>query len=154
LLTAIARQGKADEILANPPAAERGSRAGEYLDQRLAVWQARLQLEDWKISVVLSHPAELRPGTLGNIHWDPDKKVASIRILDPSEYQKPFPDALRDMEFTLVHELVHIELAALPRNDSSRIAEEAAVNRMAEALLDLDRQENSPGSPKMTLTAK
>jgi hypothetical protein len=45
------------------------------------------------------------------------------------------------MEFTLVHELIHLELASLPRSDASRTDEEHAVNHMAEALLRLDRHE-------------
>jgi hypothetical protein len=47
---------------------------------------------------------------------------------------------LNDMELTIVHELVHLELSSLPRNEASRSSEEHAVNRIAEALLGLDRQ--------------
>ena len=46
------------------------------------------------------------------------------------------------MEITVVHELVHLELSSLPRPPSSR-HEELAVNRIADALLKLDRQ-NAP----------
>jgi len=35
---------------------------------------------------------------------------------------------LQDMELTIVHELVHLELAALPRSQASRSTEEHAVN--------------------------
>jgi hypothetical protein len=51
-----------------------------------------------------------------------------------------FPDALKDMEFTIVHELVHLQLSSLPRNDASRSAEEKAVNTLTDALLNLDRR--------------
>ncbi len=44
-----------------------------------------------------------------------------------------------DMEFTVVHELVHLRLASLPKSDSSRSTEEAAVNSITEALIALDR---------------
>ena len=44
------------------------------------------------------------------------------------------------MEFTIVHELVHLELASLPRSEASRSNEEHAVNLSAEALLRLDRR--------------
>lgn len=148
MLSVLSRTCAAGEIVAEPPPAERGPRAAEYLTKRLVLWQARLQLQNWKITLLLSHQDELRPGTLGNIHWDPDKKTASLRVLDPSDYQKPFAVALRDMEFTLVHELIHVELAALPRNAASRNDEEDAVNRMAEALLHLDRQDENLRAPQ------
>jgi hypothetical protein len=48
------------------------------------------------------------------------------------------------MEFTMVHELIHLELASLPRTDASRRDEEAAVDRMAGALLRLDRPDIQP----------
>jgi hypothetical protein len=106
--------------------------------KRLGVWQDRLELGDWKISVVMSRRSDLRPGTLGNIRWDMDDKTARIRVLGANEYQMPFEAAYQDMEFTLVHELIHLELASLPRSDASRGDEEYAVNRMADALLQLD----------------
>ena len=44
------------------------------------------------------------------------------------------------MEFTLVHELIHLELSSLPRSEASRRVEEHAVNNLTDALLRLDRQ--------------
>src|SRR5579885_298988 len=69
-------------------------RAQPYVVERLAVWQQRLKLEDWKISVIMSHPSDLKPKTLGNIHWDADKKSAVIRVLDASDYQMGCRDML------------------------------------------------------------
>ncbi|MGO4883183.1 MAG: hypothetical protein ACLP59_20535 [Bryobacteraceae bacterium] len=117
--------------------------AESFLDKRLAVWQQRMNLTDWKISIVMSHPAELKPKTLGNVHWDSIKKTAVIRVLDASDYRLACRDMLADMEMTVVHELVHLELSSLPRPPSSRHEEELAVNRIADALLKLDRQ-NAP----------
>ena len=83
----------------------------------------------------------LKPKTLGNIHWDAEKKSAIIRVLDPADYRLPFKDMLKDMEFTVVHELIHLELSSLPRSDASRRDEEHAVNQIAEALLKLDHSQ-------------
>jgi len=83
---------------------------------------------------------DLKPKTRGHIRWDKDKKSAVIGVLDASDYQLPFQEMLDDMEFTIVHELVHLELASLPRSEASRSSEEHAVNGIAEALLKLDRQ--------------
>jgi hypothetical protein len=102
------------------------------LNNKLAFWKERLNLGQWSVSVVMLDPSDLRPGTLGNIHWDPEKKTAVIRVLDRS---------MPDMEDTLVHELVHLELSSLPKTDASRSDEEFAVNRLAQALLDLERRQ-------------
>jgi hypothetical protein len=110
-----------------------------FLNGRLAIWQQRLNLQDWKISIIMSHPSELKPRTLGNIHWDSDKKAAVIRVLHPADYKMAYKPMLDDMEFTVVHELIHLELSSLPRSEASRSAEEYAVNQIAAALLKLDR---------------
>ncbi len=114
--------------------------ADGYVAGRLAVWQQRLKLQDWKIAVVMAHPSDLKPKTLGNIHWDADKKSAVIRVLDAADYQLGCRDMLDDMEFTVVHELIHLELSSLPRSEASRRDEEYAVNQIADALLALDRR--------------
>src|SRR6266853_5516578 len=114
--------------------------AGRFLNERLAVWQHRLNLEDWHISVAMTRRSDLKPKTLGGIRWDKNKKSAVMGILDPSDYRLPFREMLDDMEFTIVHELVHLELASLPRSEASRSTEEHAVNGIADALLGLDRK--------------
>jgi hypothetical protein len=122
-----------------PTAHERTLLAESFTAERLWVWQKRLNLQDWNISVILARTGELKPKTLGNIHWDADKKSAVIRVLDPLDYKLPFHDMLNDMEFTVVHELIHLELSSLPRSDASRRDEEHAVNQIADALLKLER---------------
>lgn len=129
-----------------PPesARERTLLAEKYGAERLSMWQKRLNLQDWNISLLVVRSTELKPKTLGNIHWDTDKKTAVIRVLDPADYKLPFSEMLQDIEFTVVHELIHLELSPvlspLQRNDANRREEEHAVNHMAEALLKLDRQ--------------
>lgn len=95
----------------------------------------QLKLQSWNISLVLSKREDLRGGTLDNIHWDPTAKAARIHVLNASEYPVPFESALKDMEFTGIHELIHLSRTAFPRNDTSRPEEEATVNLMAGALL-------------------
>jgi hypothetical protein len=116
------------------------AQAPGFLNARLAFWQQRLNLAEWKISMVMSHASDLKPKTLGNIHWDAGKKTAAIRVLDAADYRVSCREALSDMELTLVHELVHLELSSLPRSPASRREEEFAVNRIADALVRLDRQ--------------
>ncbi len=122
------------------PAREKSLVAASYVNEKLWLWQKRLNLSEWKINIIMSHPSDLKPRTLGNIHWDADKHAATIRVLDASEYKLPFNEMLKDMEFTVVHELIHLELSSLPRSEASRRDEEHAVNQIADALLKLDRE--------------
>jgi hypothetical protein len=122
------------------PVQDRELVSANYVNERLLVWQQRLNLQDWKITIIMSHPSDLKPRTLGNIHWDADKKAAVIRVLDASDYKLPFREMLDDMEFTVVHELIHLELSSLPRSEASRRDEEHAVNQITDALLKLDRR--------------
>ena len=109
--------------------------AEKFIHEKLPFWQNRLQLQDWKISVLSVHPSDMRPHTLGNIHWDTDNKTAVIRVLNASDYQTPMRATLDDLEFTLVHELIHLELVPLPRSEASRSDEEYAINHLAAALI-------------------
>lgn len=125
-------------------ARERTLLAESFAQEKLRAWQKRLNLQDWDISVVVARASELKPKTLGNVHWDLDKKRAVIHVLDPADYRLPFKAMLDDMEYTVVHELIHLDLAPvladLQRSEANRREEEHAVNHMTEALLKLDRQ--------------
>ncbi len=92
--------------------------------------------------MTLTRRSDLPPQTLGGIRWDKGKKTATIWVLDPSDYQLPYNEMLDDMELTIVHELVHLDLASLPRGQASRSSEEHAVNGIAQAMLGLDRKKD------------
>jgi hypothetical protein len=140
VVSAYAQTTPSDAGPAALSAGEQSQIARQYVTERLAFWQQRLKLEEWRISVVPARRSELKPNTLGGIRWDKTKKSAVIWVLDPSEYQIPFRATLDDMELTIVHELVHLELTSLPRSEASRGNEEHAVNGIAEALLGLNRE--------------
>lgn len=120
--------------------------AQRFVQARLALWQSRLHLCDWRISLLLIPRSQLDPHTRGKIQWDKRRKTAVIWVLDIADYALPLEDALSDMEFTIVHELVHLELASLPKSEATRSNEEHAVNRLASALLELERRSGA-GSP-------
>jgi len=132
----------APERASEPGLRERGLLADKFLHEKLPFWQNRLKLQDWKISILSVHPSDMRPHTLGNIHWDTDNKSAVIRVLNASDYQMPFQATLNDLEFTIVHELIHLELVSLPRSEASRSDEEYAINHLADALLQSERNEH------------
>ena len=143
LLIGSLTTASAQSSLTDPTPRERTALAQSFTTERLWVWQNRLNLQAWNISVVLARATELKPKTLGNIHWDLEKKTAVIRVLDPADYRLPFKEMLADMEFTVVHELIHLGLAPvlsdLQRSDANRREEEHTVNHMTEAFLKLDR---------------
>ncbi|MEX2302408.1 MAG: hypothetical protein WD733_15810 [Bryobacterales bacterium] len=119
---------------------EQAGVARRFAEERLAIWQQRLDLDDWQISLLLTRREDLKPKTLGGIRWDKRKKQAVIWVLDPLDYPLPHEQMLEDMERTIVHELLHLELASRRRSEASRSHEEHAVNRIAEAFLKLDRE--------------
>lgn len=128
--------GAANITKPSAPAA-RETIARGFVSSTLRTWQSRLDLNDWKITVDLVRASALEPKTLGNIHWDSNLKQASIRVLSSYDYALTTPDMLDDMEFTIVHELMHLHLASLPHTDASRAPEEHAVNELARAFIRL-----------------
>ena len=130
----------AQEIRPELSLEEQRARAEQFLNAKLDTWLQQLKLDQWAVTVELLRKGELKRRTLGGIHWDKDEMTAHIEVLDPADYSLPFEEVLADLEFTLVHELVHLELSSLPRTVKSRDTEEQVVNQLAEALLALDRQ--------------
>ena len=118
---------------------EQSQLAERFVNERLSVWSKRLNLEGWQISVIMTRRDDLKENTLGGVRWDKGKKSAVIKVQDASDYRLPLREMLDDMELTIVHELVHLELSSLPRSEASRSSEEKAVNEIAGALLRLDR---------------
>jgi len=143
LSAGFAAVSKAQAVSTNISGRERTLAAESFATEKLWLWQKRLNLEDWRISIEITRSGELKSKTLGNIHWDSERKTAVIRVLDPADYHLPLREMLDDMEFTVVHELIHLELSpvlsSLQRNDANRREEEHAVNHMADALLKLER---------------
>jgi hypothetical protein len=114
--------------------------AEQFVKEKLQIWQQRLNLADWNIRANLVRTSQLQPNTLGNVHWDLDTKEATIGVLSTYDYKLPFQAMLDDMEVTVVHELVHIQLASLPRSEASRGQEEHAVTELTDALLKLAKK--------------
>ena len=121
--------------------------ANSFATEKLRIWQNRLNLQDWNISIVLAHPDELKPKTLGHIRWEIDEKRAVISVLHPADYLLPQNEMLEDMEFTVVHELIHLDFARaaskFQRREADRRKEEQAVNHRANALLKMERRQRT-----------
>lgn len=124
-----------------------GADVAAFLAGRVQYWQERLGLRDWHVTVACARRDQMKHGTLGGIKWDKPKRTAHIVVLDPAEYTSGEAEMLKDLEFTVVHELVHLELASLPRSEASRRTEEQAVNNLARALLASAVREAPPSPP-------
>jgi hypothetical protein len=136
----------AEHTVAVPPqqgfhvAEDREARAQTFVKARLQFWQQRLNLQKWEINAQLVRNTSLKPKTLSNIHWDAGTMQATIDVQSSYDYKLPFRQMLDDMEFTVAHELVHLQLSSLPRSEASRSAEEHAVNEITQALLNLAKR--------------
>ena len=104
------------------------------LERQMKGWQKRLGLDDWKIALHVVRLAELDKRTWGNAEWDAETKTGTINVLDPRDYNLKGSDLRLDMECTIVHELVHIQVAPLEATDESE--REEVVNRIMTALLN------------------
>jgi len=127
---------------ATPPIPEKTKPAlvtAAQVDAWMTKWQKRLGLENWDVKAMIVHPCDLKPETLGNLHWDLEAKTATIRVLNPADYDMPAAEIPTDMEFTVLHELVHLQLAVLPRDNATRNIEEQVVNRISDALLQMEK---------------
>lgn len=143
VLIGFASASLAQPAVSSTPSRERTALAESFAKEKLWMWQKRLNLQDWDVSLEVVRATDLKPKTLGNIHWDTEKRTAVLRVLDPADYTLPFHEMLDDMEFTVVHELIHLDIAPVlsnfTRSDANRREEEHAVNHMADALLHLER---------------
>ena len=104
------------------------------LGDQLKSWQRRLGLDDWNMTLQVVRQTQIDPNAWGSSHWDAKKKTATIQVLDPRDYNLKGTNLKLDMECTIVHELVHIQVAPLDAHDSH--TREDVVNKIMSALLN------------------
>jgi hypothetical protein len=104
------------------------------MDRQLKSWQRRLGMDEWRLSIRLVRQNDLDKNTWGNAEWDPYGKTGTISVLDPMDYNLKGADLKLDMECTIVHELVHIQVS--PFDAPNENVREDVVNRIMTALLN------------------
>jgi hypothetical protein len=109
------------------------------VDRWTKKWQQRLDMSEWQVTTQIVRIWELKPETLGNLRWNGDNHTATIKVLNPLDYDLPPADAIQDIEYTILHELIHLQLSVLPRDVASKGVEEKVVNRIGDALFRLDK---------------
>ena len=104
------------------------------LDHQLKTWQKRLGLDEWNLTLRVVRQSEIDRDTWGAAEWDPDTKTGVISVLDPRDYNLRGGELRHDMECTIVHELVHIQVSPLDAKDE-RVREDV-VNNLMTALMN------------------
>lgn len=138
-VTAPVKPAKTGIVRAAQSQAQPADVNGAQIDKWMKTWRKRLGLEDWAVTATMVRSWDLKPETLGNLKWNSGTKTATIRVLNPIDYDLPPAEIPADIEYTVLHELVHLQLALLPRESSSKGLEEQVVNRISEALMALDK---------------
>ena len=101
------------------------------LDRLLKKWQKRLRLQDWNIFIEYKSQADFDEDTAcGRTKISPNNFYARIWILEPSE-NKSWIETIRNVELTLVHELIHIAVVWIKEQ------EEVVIEKLAQALLEV-----------------
>ena len=103
------------------------------LERQMKTWQKRLGMEEWNLSVRVVRQTEIDPNSWGSSEWDAGSKTGVISVLDPRDYNLKGGDMKLDMECTIVHELVHIQVSPLAAR--SELQREEVVNKIMSALL-------------------
>lgn len=120
--------------------------------ERCRAWQQILRLQDWDVEVSIVRRSSIGHTTAIGLTTISTYRRARIRLLDPDDFTDDDWPIERDMEATLVHELVHLHLDDLhvrENHDSGRrtaenVALERAVEALARALLSLKREASVP----------
>ena len=106
-------------------------------------WQKELYLRDWDIEIHTALPHEMEQNSrLGEVDYSAAAKEACIRICTPN----PTLDDMvnQDIEFTIVHELLHLHHIASQRliecGTAEDVMHEIAINMTAKALVNLKRR--------------
>ncbi|MDP8979516.1 MAG: hypothetical protein M3O35_02875 [Acidobacteriota bacterium] len=120
------------------------------VDRWTKKWQQRLEMGEWQVATQIVRIWELKPDTLGNLRWNGDNHTATIKVLNPLDYDLAPADTIQDIEYTILHELIHLQLSVLPRDVASKGVEEKVVNRIGDALFRLDKGDSY--RPHSTLT--
>ena len=108
--------------------------------KELKKWQQRLGLSDWDITVDFSTQEHISGQAKVTIYSASQK--AKIFLLNENDRQKSDPND-QDIEFDLVHELLHIRLWSfdpLNAKGNDHILREQAMDWIARALIRTDRK--------------
>lgn len=114
----------------------------------LEYWQKRLRLQDWDLTLEIVRKSKITTGEFAEVEWSRIYRNAEIKLLDPVDFEEADTARQKDMEDSLVHELLHLVLRDCrinSRDDKDKltaqgIAEERAIDALSCALVSLHRE--------------
>jgi hypothetical protein len=112
----------------------------------VAVWQERLNLPDWKVTVSWYKPAPDEEPDYAYCNPQSHYKEATIQFLPRSYYSEAdLADPLLDFEILVFHELLHIHFAVFGTEKGSPLekAEENIAHTLARLVIAIHRQDES-----------
>lgn len=112
----------------------------EDAQARCGYWQTVLRLQDWDVRVTFCRRHDLKHG-VARAEIDIYRR-AHVRILDPIDQNPEDWPVDRDVEVSLVHELLHLQFydVAKPKEDTPEdVALERGIEATARALVQLSR---------------
>ena len=121
--------------------------AKEFSQRKLDVlrreWQKLLRLQDWRITARFVNYEDLADDRVGECSNLADSKEADIKIIHP-EQLKDASETDKDLENTLVHELLHCHFSPFRSNEEGTIIQhEQAIVAITEALVGLKRRKRA-----------
>jgi hypothetical protein len=103
-------------------------------------WQARLRLQDWEVIIRFATDTD-EMENFGNCDYLTPKKYATILI--QTEEKRATKEPAESIEQTVVHELLHLHLAAIDTPETRMVIEQT-IHLVTKALTYHD--ENCPGN--------
>ena len=101
------------------------------------IWQQRLLLSDWHVVVDIVRQWDMAgdaPTSVGQIKIVEQERCAWVKILNPVDYKPNDKYYPQDMDYILVHELLHIWMVCACE-ERYTTTEEQAINAIAGALV-------------------
>lgn len=118
----------------------------ELLEEVLRFWQEKLRLTNWDITIRFCRYYELEENVFGMNEFDGASMLSQIYIRHPLDHNVGDSFGKRqkeDIEFTVVHELLHLttsDWASLRDNGlADGLPIEVCINNMSRTLLSLHR---------------
>lgn len=116
-------------------------KTNDELQEACTEWQKRLRLQDWIIKCKISRASGVKDNSQAHCSWVLEKKMATIVILDPIDYPEDTMHE-QDMEWSLVHELLHLHFAPFDRehDEHKDVLIEQAVDSISWGIVNLYRE--------------
>ncbi len=119
------------------------------LDSIRREWQEKLRLQDWRISSKFVPQSDINEQTntddsVGYCRHMDETKTAKIGVLRPEDYKDYHDPRSKDIENTIVHELLHCHMGVF--YDDTRAVQvkvEQIIEIVTEALLNEKRRKTS-----------